>query len=630
MKTISPQYFKRLLIVLLVAFLPFYANAQYDKIVAADGSGDYTTISAAILAAPFNPTIPFKIFIKNGIYKEKVTINRTFITLVGESAANVIIRWDDYYLKVPNLQPKSTATVTINANDVVMMNITVENRSGDTMDGPQALALNVNRDRCVFKNCRFIGGQDTVCTDRNGTRQYFVDCYIDGNTDFIYGGSTALFENCVIYGRDRIDRGSGGYITAANTPAGQAYGYVFRNCIIPNNNGLTSYFLGRPWGNDSGTAVGNKANNKTAFINTKMAPSVNSAGWSVWDAGTMTNLISYSEYNSQNLAGQPIDISGRVSWSQQLTITDAANYSTANILTNTSGAWDPCTINGICTPTVTEIAVSNFRLRKESNLSKISCNLNWPIDQVKAELYRSEDNLSFVKIAESNLSLSNYNFNFSDNLPQGGQTFYYKILASKSGLNSFTSETIKIDGLGTLPLKLLSFNATLQNTPSPSINLIWRTIAEKNTNTIVVEKSNNGHDFYPISTIKAHQASLENQYGYEDLKVSLEIVYYRLKFLDLSGEFTYSQIVAVNPIGGKLITIYPNPAQNVVTVNHPKASSNDFIEIRKISGDQVLSEKVVLGAFITKIDVSLLAKGIYILTYCDTDHLKKSVTMILQ
>ena len=630
MKTISPQYFKRLLIVLLVAFLPFYANAQYDKIVAADGSGDYTTISAAILAAPFNPAIPFKIFIKNGIYKEKVTINRTFITLVGESAANVIIRWDDYYLKVPNLQPKSTATVTINANDVVMMNITVENRSGDTMDGPQALALNVNRDRCVFKNCRFIGGQDTVCTDRNGTRQYFRDCYIDGNTDFIYGGSTTLFDNCIIYGRDRIDRGSGGYLTAANTPVGQAYGYVFRNCIIPNNNGFTTYVLGRPWGNDSGTATASKANNKTAFINTTMAQSIKTVGWSVWDSGTNTSLISYAEYNSQNIDGQPVDINGRVSWSQQLTSAEASAFTTANILTNTSGAWDPCNIIGICSPTVTEIAVSNFRLRKESASSKISCNLNWPIDQVKAELFRSEDNLSFVKIAESYLSLSNYNFNFSDNLPQGGQTFYYKILASKSGLNSFTSETIRIDGLGTLPLKLLSFNATLENKASPSINLIWRTVAEKNTSAIVVEKSNNGRDFYPISTIKAHQTPVENQYSFEDLKVSLEIVYYRLKFLDLNGEFTCSQIVAVNPIGGKLMTIYPNPAQNVVTVNHSKASYNDFIEIRKISGDKVLSEKVVLGAFITKIDVSLLAKGIYILTYCDIDHLKKSVTMILQ
>ena len=625
----SSHYFKLVLSLFLIGFLPFCAKAQYDKIVAADGSGDYTTISAALLAAPFNPTIPFKIFIKNGIYKEKVTINRTFITLVGESAANVIIRWDDYYLKVPNLQPKSTATVTINANDVVMMNITVENRSADTMDGPQALALNVNRDRCAFKNCRFIGGQDTISTDRNGTRQYFKDCYIDGNTDFIYGGSTTLFDNCIIYGRDRIDRGSGGYLTAANTPVGQTYGYVFRNCVIPDNNGYTSYVLGRPWGNDSGTATANKANNKTVFINTTMGQSINSVGWSVWDSGTITNLISYAEYNSLSIAGQPVDINGRVSWSQQLTSTDAANYTTANILTNTSGAWDPCAISGMCTTTATEIAVSNFRLRKESSLSKLSCNLNWPIDQVKAELFRSDDNINFVKIAESYLSLSNYNFNFSDNLPQAGQSYYYKILASKVGLNTFSTEVIKLDGPSTLPLNLVSFKALVENRPSPSVKLIWKTIGEKNTQSTIIERSDNGKEFNQIGIINAINKSTETDYSFYDTKANFENRYYRLKFLDFDGSFTYSDIVSISMGGGSTLTVYPNPAKGVVVVNHPKALLNSFIRISKISGQTIFKEKVICASISTTIDLIALPRGLYLLSF-ENNNDRKSVSILIE
>jgi hypothetical protein len=304
-----------------------------------------------------------------------------------------------------------------------------------------------------------------------------------------------------------------------------------------------------------------------------MAQSINSAGWSVWDAGTNTNLISYAEYNSLNISGQPIDVSNRVSWSKQLTSAEASTFTNANILTNTSGAWDPCTITGMCSPTVTEIAVSNFRFRKESTISKISCNLNWPIDQVKAELFRSGDNINFVKIAESYLSLSNYNFNFSDNLPQAGQSYYYKIIASKDGLNTFSSEIIKLDGVATLPLHLVSFKALVGNSPSPSLKLIWKTIGEKNTHATIIEKSDNGKEFNQIGIIKALNKSTENEYSFEDTKLDFVNLYYRLKFLDLDGSFTYSDVISANIGAVKVLTIYPNPAKDAVLVNHPKAKS---------------------------------------------------------
>ena len=94
-----------------------------------------------------------------------------------------------------------------------------------------------------------VSGQDTVMAHGNGKRQYFRNCYIDGNTDYIYGSAIAVFDSCVLFNRDRVDGSTSSVFTAASTPFGQTYGYVFRDCLLPNNNGQTAYTLGRPWGN---------------------------------------------------------------------------------------------------------------------------------------------------------------------------------------------------------------------------------------------------------------------------------------------------------------------------------------------------------------------------------------------
>jgi pectin methylesterase-like acyl-CoA thioesterase len=206
----------------------------YDLTVAKDGSGNYTTVQAAIDAAPTNATAAYTIFIKNGIYKEKITVasNKTFITLVGESVANVILTFDDFSGKpMPSggtFGTSNSASTTINANDFTAVNISFENTTGEA---PQALAINVNGDRCAFKNCRFLGGQDTLLANGAGKRQYYKQCYIDGTVDFIFGNAIAIFDDCTIYPKTRSSAGNS-YITAANTIAGQTYGYVFRNCII--------------------------------------------------------------------------------------------------------------------------------------------------------------------------------------------------------------------------------------------------------------------------------------------------------------------------------------------------------------------------------------------------------------
>ncbi|MEI6948175.1 pectinesterase family protein [Paraflavisolibacter sp. H34] len=413
-----------------------YTAANADVVVAKDGSGQYASIQQAINAAPVGRTTPYVIFIKNGKYVEKINIpsNKPFIHLVGESVAGTVISWDAYSGKVENgvnIGTNTSATLTVNASDFFMMSVTVENATGYVGDGPQALAIYISGDRCVYKNCRFIGGQDTVWHNGNG-RHLFKNCYIDGNTDFIFGSSTALFDSCVIYGRDRLDGGGGGYVTAANTPSALAYGEVFRDCRMPANRGVTSYSLGRPWGNAP----------KTVYINTRMGSSVSPAGWSTWSVDTA--LITYAEYKSRKWDGSPVDVSKRLSWSKQLTDEQAAPYYNNN---NLFGAWDPYyAFPALNAPVPAELAVANFRTQRNSSNVTLSWNLSWPISGVKFELFRSSDSVHFTKVNELTGGVDSVvAFSLTDALPAKGTVYYYYVKASKSGYASTSSYTGFID-----------------------------------------------------------------------------------------------------------------------------------------------------------------------------------------
>ena len=454
------------------------APAATNVVVAKDGSGNYTTIQAAIDAAPTSRTAPYIIYIKNGKYSEKVNIpsNKPFIHLVGESVGGTIISWGDYSGKVVNgvtIGTSTSSTLTVNANDFLMLNVTVENTTGYVGDGPQALAISLNGDRNVVKNCRFISGQDTVLANQAGKRQYFKNCYIDGNTDFIFGNSIAVFDSCVIFPRDRVDGSSGGYVTAANTPAGQTYGYVFRDCRITVNRGVTNYTLGRPWQNDASTADASKSNTKTIFINSIMGKSIRPEGWSTWDAGTNTSLITYAEYKTKNFDGTPHNIASRVAWSKQLTDVEAAAYTLPTIFSN----WDPCTLSDlVCADQPAEIAVSNFRAKKgtSSTPSFFSWNISWPMSGIKYELFRSSDNTNFTKVNEQTaINDTAVNFIYSEAIPAPGVTYYYYVRASKDGYIANITDTAIISSTPTINVTG-SFNNFLQGmgTPSKTQNII--------------------------------------------------------------------------------------------------------------------------------------------------------------
>lgn len=443
-------------------------SPSYDVVVAKNGSANYTSVQAAINAAPTNRTTPWKIFIKKGKYVETVVIpvNKPFLQLIGENMAETIISYDNYSGKANpaggTYGTSTSGTMIINASDVMLMNLSVENATGYGVnasaivpapgDGPQAVAVYTTSDRVVFFNCRMNGGQDTYYGGNNrGTRVYMKNSYIDGNTDFVFGSSTIIFDTCVIYPRTRLDNGTGGFVTAANTKAESGYGYVFRDCKITKNRGTTLYTLGRPWQNDAGTADNAKSYNKTVFLNSFMGASIKPEGWSVWDAGTNTSFITYAEYKTKNYDGTLKNVSGRVSWSKQLTAAEATKYynnDTVFVNANTPAMtkWDPFTtwpeLNKAFVP---ELSASNILARRPtptSTTTNVTWNITWPMSGIQCDLYRSSDKQNFSLInTQYSTEDSAANFTYTDNAPTAGNTYYYVVRLSKSGFITTTSDT---------------------------------------------------------------------------------------------------------------------------------------------------------------------------------------------
>jgi pectinesterase len=315
------KYLKLILTgMILFASVQLFAQYQTDITVAKDGSGNFTTIQAAIDASKAFPSKRVTIHVKNGIYHEKILIPacNTQLSLIGESMEKTIISYDDYFDKINRGRNSTfyTYTLKVEANDFVAENLTIENTAGPV---GQAVALHVSGDRCVFRNCRILGHQDTLYTEGENSRQYFVGCHIEGTTDFIFGEATVLFDDCTIKNL------SDSYVTAASTAKGKAFGYVFRNCKLIAAEGVKKAYLGRPW----------REYAKVVFMNCELGNHIASAGWENW-AGTNSDQTAY--YGEYRNSGAGAMTTQRVTWSHQLTDEEAAKYTLDNILSPSPSA----------------------------------------------------------------------------------------------------------------------------------------------------------------------------------------------------------------------------------------------------------------------------------------------------
>ncbi len=297
----------------MTAAVSMHAANPYDNpdtiFVARDGTAEFRNINDAIEVCRAFMDYHKVIFVKKGVYKEKLIIPSwlTHIEICGESPENTIITYDDHanIFYPPTGKPMGTFrtyTLKVEGNYITLKNITIENNAPRM---GQAVALHTEGDHLVVINCRILGNQDTIYTGMAYTRLYFSNCYIEGTTDFIFGPSTAWFEQCTIKNK------TNSFVTAASTPKDVKYGYVFNRCKLIADDGVNKAFLGRPW----------RPYAHTLFMNCEIGKHIVPQGWQNWGNKANEQTARYQEYNN---TGEGAAINQRAAWSRQLTKKEAS------------------------------------------------------------------------------------------------------------------------------------------------------------------------------------------------------------------------------------------------------------------------------------------------------------------
>jgi pectinesterase len=310
-----------LLIVLIVVGLASYSQAT-QTVVAQDGTAKYKTVQEALDAIASNNKKPVTIFIKNGVYKEKLHLDssKAYVTVAGEDKYNTVLTFDDHTGKVyPNglaINTQNSASFVVKANNFTLENITVENSAGFTAG--QAVGLEVQGDKAIIRNCRIIGNQDILFTSRDNSHQYYEDCYIEGTTDFIFGSATCWFERCHIHSKKNS------HVTAASTPKEHTYGYIFNDCVLTGDTTSNKVSLGRPW----------RPYAAVVYIHCYIDKDIMPEGWANWNNTESYKTARYAEYKNY---GPGANTSQRVQWSKQLSDDEAKQYTLKKVF----GDWQP-------------------------------------------------------------------------------------------------------------------------------------------------------------------------------------------------------------------------------------------------------------------------------------------------
>ena len=291
----------------------------------------FKTVTAALDAVQKKSPETCVVRLADGVYREKIVVSTACrgLKIVAEERGKAVISWDDYAARPgpdgAELGTFRSYTMRVDADDFEMDGVTVVNTASDANVAAggrgvgQAVALHVLGDRCAFRNCTIKSYQDTLfLTQPNRpkehispdlpistaktpfpatSRQYFERCRIEGACDFIFGHSTALFNDCDLYLRQR------GYVTAAATPEGQPLGFIFVNCRITGKRGEKPSMLGRPWREFA----------QTVFVDCEMDESIAPEGWRTWRPGDGRDRTAY--YADFGTTGKGANNSKRVSWS---------------------------------------------------------------------------------------------------------------------------------------------------------------------------------------------------------------------------------------------------------------------------------------------------------------------------
>ena len=383
---------KHLKLLLILAFIgwgcPDYAWAQlYDLVVAKDGSGDYTCIQDAVNAVrDYKPEGRQRILVKKGVYEEKLIIyaNKTNVSLIGEDRDSTILVWHDHGNTIDAAGRKigtfRTHTLRVDGHGFECENMTISNdamthynpgwwqRRENRAGVAQAVAVHIEGDRAVFRNCRLLGFQDTLFNGNENSRQMFYRCYIEGTVDFIFGPATVWFEECHIHAISQ------GYLTAASTPGHHPYGYVFNRCRITTDPSIKSEWLGRPWRNYA----------YTLFKECELPASIHPKGWNNWSDPSREKTARYLEYKCYGEGARP---SERANWTRQLTDEEAALVTMERVLHHAADTWAtnalPLTLRQVAKPLIGK-PYRAATLETEANIAKAAIDMK-AVEEMKAK-----------------------------------------------------------------------------------------------------------------------------------------------------------------------------------------------------------------------------------------------------
>lgn len=308
--------------------------------VAKDNSGDFNSIQQAVDSIPAGT--PETIYIKKGIYKERVEVRKNNISFVGESTDDTVIT-ESYYARMimPDGSKRGTFrsyTFFVYADNFTASNLTFENAAGFGDEFGQAIAVYAEGNNITFRNCKILGHQDTLFTGplpmkekqpggftgptidgiRRVVHQLYEDCYIAGEIDFIFGSATAYFKNCTLFALNR-NQEINAFYTAPSTYEGQAFGYVFESCTFTGNCPPKSVALSRPW----------RIHAKTVLLNCSYSNQIIDEGFTDWNKPESHETVYYAEYNGHGEGYKP---EKRAAYVHQLNESEAALYTLENVM----------------------------------------------------------------------------------------------------------------------------------------------------------------------------------------------------------------------------------------------------------------------------------------------------------
>ncbi len=300
---------------ILSLFFVVTASAEEVYVVDCNGEGDFSTIQECFDALPSKPKEWRTVRIKDGVYREKVTLDvyKDKVCIVAENRLNVHVVWDDHTGRVVDgheMTTYDTATMSVCANDVYIDGLIIENDA--PLGSGQAVALETLGDRIWINHSSLIGNQDTFFTRSYVSRILVENTYIEGTTDFIFGPSIAFFNRCAIHCK------ADSFITAASTTERNLYGYIFLDCDVSVADNVRNVYLGRPW----------KSTARTMWVRCHLPREIRAEGWRDWHDSAAKGAVFYAEYGC---TGEGADRSGRVPWSKELTLEEIYESGCTNI-----------------------------------------------------------------------------------------------------------------------------------------------------------------------------------------------------------------------------------------------------------------------------------------------------------